>query len=257
MPSKASHAINGVLSGIGLEVRRKDRLLPSDGYYPTVATCQIPHMGSIFESFFGRRAEGTFVEVGAYDGYTYSNTWGLAERGWNGVMFEPVAEFAEQCRGRHARHPGVQIVETAVSAKPGTLALTVGGPFTTADVGQADEFRQQSWAQSEITNRVVEQQCVTLDSALDRAAIQSEFDVLVVDVEGHEESVFSGFTLGKWLPKMMIVELQDMHPTLVGMRDPHSRLYTRLLETGYVAVFKDAINTILVREELYRDRCAL
>lgn len=45
--------------------------------YPVAATCQVPFFKSIADVYafvFGYRAHGTFVEVGAYDGESFSNT---------------------------------------------------------------------------------------------------------------------------------------------------------------------------------------
>ena len=39
-------------------------------------------------TFFGDH-KGRFLDVGAYDGCTFSNTGQLAERGWSGVCVEP------------------------------------------------------------------------------------------------------------------------------------------------------------------------
>lgn len=38
--------------------------------------------------FFGKRV-GKFLDIGAFDGITFSNTRALAELGWSGVMVEP------------------------------------------------------------------------------------------------------------------------------------------------------------------------
>lgn len=34
-------------------------------------------------------SEGRFLDIGAYDGKTFSNTLALIERGWSGVLIEP------------------------------------------------------------------------------------------------------------------------------------------------------------------------
>src|SRR5258706_14970608 len=53
--------------------------------------CQIPILEGLYEQLFGQRADGCFVEVGAFDGETYGNTAGLADLGWTGLYIEPVA----------------------------------------------------------------------------------------------------------------------------------------------------------------------
>ena len=46
-------------------------------FYNLSPTCQVPRLEVIYERYFGRRIDGCFVEVGAYDGDYASNTSGL------------------------------------------------------------------------------------------------------------------------------------------------------------------------------------
>lgn len=57
-------------------------------FYPAAPYVQVPNSSFLLESVFGRTSEGLFVEVGAYDGITFSNSWGLASRGWSGILVE-------------------------------------------------------------------------------------------------------------------------------------------------------------------------
>jgi hypothetical protein len=44
--------------------------------YTVVPTCQIDHeyLNELYLKIFGYRSDGYFVEIGAYDGKTFSNT---------------------------------------------------------------------------------------------------------------------------------------------------------------------------------------
>ncbi|MEJ2122308.1 MAG: hypothetical protein P8Z76_16730 [Alphaproteobacteria bacterium] len=43
------------------------------------------------------QTEGTFVELGAFDGFTQSNTLSFEKKGWRGVLIEPVPEAFKAC----------------------------------------------------------------------------------------------------------------------------------------------------------------
>ena len=44
----------------------------------------------IFENFFPVKSDGVFVDIGAHDGITLSNTWFFENYlGWTGYCFEP------------------------------------------------------------------------------------------------------------------------------------------------------------------------
>jgi hypothetical protein len=65
------------------------------GFYLQQPPCQILHLDTLFTKFLGARDYGTFVEIGANDGVSCSNTWGLAERNWSGLMVEAIPALAD------------------------------------------------------------------------------------------------------------------------------------------------------------------
>ena len=226
----------------------------ADGWYPGQPTCQIPGLSALYSRFLGDRTDGVFVEVGAYDGVFVSNTWGLAERGWTGLMVEPVPTNAEACRRNHAGHPRVRVVETAVGAEDdATVTLQLAGTLTTANTDAFEEYKSIEWAKGSLSEETVEVPSTTLDTLLATTGTEPGFDVLVVDVEGYEATVFSRFDLPRWRPKMLIVELIDTHPDLSLLATSDARLSRSIQETGYAIVFKDHINTVFVRSDVWAD----
>ena len=222
-------------------------------YYPQQATCQIPQLHYLYSRFLGERTDGTFVEVGAYDGVFVSNTWGLAERGWRGVMAEPVPALAASCRSNHAGHPGVTVVETAVGpADQREVTLHLAGTLTTANPEAFKEYESIDWATTSLTGETVVVPCRTLDELLADQAVEPGFEVLVVDVEGFEAQVFANFDLPRWRPRMLIVELVETHPDLSATSGGgDAALGRRILEAGYVVAFKDHINTVFVHDDVW------
>jgi hypothetical protein len=53
--------------------------------YTVAHNCQIENLPNIYKEYFGEEYIGFFIELGAYDGYNYSNTCGLADLGWQGI----------------------------------------------------------------------------------------------------------------------------------------------------------------------------
>jgi hypothetical protein len=105
--------------------------------YPVAATCQIPFFRSLPELLdfvFGYKTNGVFVEVGAYDGESFSNTSGLADIGWTGHYLEPIPAYAAACAARHAGNPGVTVHGgVCIGEKDGeSVSLSTAGPFTSA-----------------------------------------------------------------------------------------------------------------------------
>jgi hypothetical protein len=118
--------------------------------YPVANTCQVPFFSSlsdIYNFVFGFKREGLFVEVGAFDGESFSNTSCLADLGWQGHYLEPIPQYAAACRRRHISNPGVTVHNIAAGQTDGVeVTLTPAGPFTSA---VADEL--QSVADSNLS----------------------------------------------------------------------------------------------------------
>jgi len=223
-----------------------------DAFYVPPASCQIPTLGFLYRLFFGRRADGTFVEIGAYDGHSFSNSSCLAEVGWRGLYVEAVPEFADLCQKRYAGNERIAVVNAAVSETVGDLTIFVGGPFSTADMETLGEMRRLEWSRSSFAeNRSVVVPRMPLDSLLAENWIRPRFEVLIVDVEGHEPEVFDGFDLARWHPQMIIAELVDTHPDLASTRGRHAHLSRTIVGHGYVIVYKDMINTMFVSRGLF------
>lgn len=224
-------------------------------YYPQEESCQIPPMALLLEKYLGKRTDGVFVEIGGFDGVHASNTWGLAVRGWRGLYIEPVPQFAHMCREHHRAHEGIDVLEVAIAA-PGrdTVELTVAGPLTSGSLPLSEAYRSTSWSR----DAVQEASTITVPAATADAVLQSwlpmssrSLDLLVIDVEGMESEVFSGLTLDRWLPVMLIVELMDNHPDFATLQGPSARLYAEILAQGYVVVFKTSLNTVFVERTLW------
>lgn len=226
----------------------------SDQYYEGQPSCQISQLDSLFQLFLGRKENGVFVEIGANDGISCSNTWGLAKRGWTGFLVEAIPEFVKQCKLNHLCHHNVSVWQVAVGDEDGKeVTFNIGGQLTTANQDLSLEYQNIVWAKSVVTSTQVKLTTQKLDTFLVNMRLQPGFDLLVVDVEGYEAQVFSGFTLSKWLPKMLIVELTDTHPNLRTNAKSDATLSQQILSVGYKIVYKDCINTVFITESVWHD----
>lgn len=224
-----------------------------DAYYGQSNSCQIADLWFLYSRFLGDRTSGSFVEIGAFDGVSYSNTWGLAERGWRGLMVEPVPDFAERCRRAHAGHPSVTVVQSAIGPADTTeITLKLAGELSTANRQIHETYSQLAWSSTYVSDHEVSVPSQTLDALLYSHDIAPGFDLLSVDVEGFEEVVFSAFDLDRWAPHLIIIELADTHPELTATAISDAGVAERITNSGYRVVFKDRINTVFVRLDVWR-----
>jgi FkbM family methyltransferase len=171
---------------------------------------------------------GTFVEAGAHDGYTQSNTYYLERhRQWRGVLVEPVPELAARCRSRrpHATVVGCALVGPAragelVGVQFGDLMSTIDSDGAHAAQGLKVAGRDPYAVQ--VPGR-------TLSAVLEDAGME-QIDVLVLDVEGKELEVLSGLELERHAPRYILIETLDRPAQQPAIDAALARRY-RLLET--------------------------
>jgi FkbM family methyltransferase len=159
---------------------------------------------------------GFFVEAGANDGITQSNTLHFERyHGWRGLLVEPIPELAKRCR-KH--RPGC-IVENAALVPPdfdgdriemtycNLMSQVKGAMKTRAE--EADHLRRGSECQKLETYALSVPAC-TLSSLLDRHGI-AHVDLLSLDVEGFELAALRGLDLARHAPTWMLIEARYRH----------------------------------------------
>lgn len=205
-------------------------------------TCQIPVLDKIYADYFGEDYIGSFVEVGAFDGMTYSNTWHLANNGWRGVYIEAHPDFAARCKEVHTNNL-VTVFPYACGSVSKEVDLTIYGEVSTTILNEWN----RAWGMDEHTPKIRVQQH-TLNYLL---APPHAIDLLVIDVEEAEIEVLKGFTIENFRPKMAIIELhekQGIKPSQKGWQTPWVDNYMK----GYEKIYADTINTIYVLAEFRR-----
>jgi FkbM family methyltransferase len=215
-------------------------------FYARPRACQLPVLGGLYEVLFGERRDGTFVEVGAYDGETYSNTSCLADLGWRGVYIEPVPDAAARCRARHAGNPATSVVECAIGDTDGTVRLWRNGPCSTVSPeAHAMHLSQGLVLDGELREIEVPQR--RLDGVLAEAGLAPGFELLVVDVDGGEAAVFAGLDLARWQPRFLLVELIEAAPSFSGQAtliETARSVRAHIAAAGYAEIFRDPVNTL-------------
>lgn len=217
--------------------------------YKVSDTCQVKDLGEIYEKYFGYPSSGYFVEVGAYDGEFVSNTSCLADHGWNGLYIEPITIHYEKCMQRH-KDNDVIVAQVAIGLEEGEMDIYYGDTLTTMNADQIKRYSEIDWAKHiSFTKTTCDQ--MRLDTLMERLEVPKNFDVLVVDVEGKESEIFKTFDIDEWKPKMLIIELEDEHPSFQKYSDlieEIKNLRSFIKSKGYKEVYKDHINTVFFNE---------
>jgi len=172
---------------------------------------------------------GTFVEVGANDPISLSQTYHLERFGWAGILIEPLRECAERLRSVKR----AQVFEVAAGGPEDegkTLPLLVAGALSTLNASIVEDVHP-----SEIRPVLVR----TLDAILQEAGI-NRIDFLSIDVEGAELAVLRGFSIKRYRSRLILIE-DD-----VESRAKHNYLKAH----GYKLVRRTALNNWYVPRDM-------
>jgi len=140
------------------------------------------------------RRGGFFVEFGAANGVTMSNTHLLEKRyGWHGILAEPNPAFHH----RLARERDVPIAKAAISATTGeALFLCAEKPaFSRLDAIVPDDTFEREGRRA-LQDRVPVP-TLSLNDLLDRHRAPDRIDYISVDTEGAELDVLSTFDFSR------------------------------------------------------------
>jgi FkbM family methyltransferase len=136
----------------------------------------------------------------------------------------------------------------AIGETAGTAEIRVMGGLSTMNDATAEHYSGVSWSmQATHTMKSVTVMIARLDEVLARNNIPHEFDLMVIDVEGCEETIVSSLLASPWRPRVLIVELVDQHPDFalnVELTGSSSRARNSLAQAGYRERFVDSFNTI-------------
>ena len=157
----------------------------------------------IVEMLGATRQVGHFLDVGAYDGKTFSNTLRLVELGWSGVCVEPSPSVFPALLKLHCDNPKIVVVNTAVAPSPGFIDFydSNGDALSTFN-----EAHRKRWAQSaQVPFRKMSLYAVNW--AMLFGAFSYLFDFINLDVEGISADLFMQLPLQRLATtKALIVE---------------------------------------------------
>jgi hypothetical protein len=90
---------------------------------------------------------GSFLDLGAYDGELFSNTAGLADRGWPGICVDAAPDAVAACGRRYADRPDVAVVHAAFATVDGedmvTIHWTPGFMYSGVRANERDDVQLQ------------------------------------------------------------------------------------------------------------------
>ena len=191
-------------------------------------------------SFLKNIEVGTFVDVGAFDGLNYSNTYDLLNKGWFGIYIEPneisCSKIKKNCMGySYILH---NVAASNVNAEGVDFYLN-------------GEFSSLEYANEVVKCQKIEQTLKTKVKTMTLDAILSDvkkYQLLSLDVEKHEIEVLMGYNISQHNPLFAIIETHEKDKRY---KNKISRYCDQYFEKNkYKKYFSDRVNTIYTHKSL-------
>jgi FkbM family methyltransferase len=181
-------------------------------------------------------SSGRLLDIGAFDGKTFSNSLALIENGWGGVLVEPSIGPFKALLALHGGNGRISLVHSAISRKSEFCKFW----GTNDGVSTLSEAHHDKWREATEFAEPYYLRTVTLVELLDY--FPGHFDFLNIDTEGSSaELMVEWFTtvvaLKRMLPKVICVEHDGVQPHIMYFATRH----------GYKCEYESDENLVLVR----------
>jgi FkbM family methyltransferase len=140
----------------------------------------------IIERYF-KGIPGTFLDIGANDGITLSNTYALTLSGWQGLCVEASPSAFEKLKITHSGNKRIQLIHAAATDYNGEIVLFESGSHLgvgdVALLSSVDKAETVKWKKETFTEITVP--AVNFETLMGLSNFK-KFDFISIDCEGCE-----------------------------------------------------------------------
>lgn len=140
-----------------------------------------------------------FLDIGAYDGKTFSNSLRLAELGWSGVCVEPSPTAFTGLLRVHKDNPEVQLVNAAIGLEDKWVTFFDSGGDA---VSSTDVHHVMRWTQSGVPFTPFQLRQVSVSSFL--AQFNRPYAFVNIDVESKNWDLFTAINWST-MPEVKVI----------------------------------------------------
>jgi FkbM family methyltransferase len=175
----------------------------------------------IYEDINNTNKKGYFIEVGAYDGYQFSNTyWFEKYRDWNGLVIEPIPHLFDKIQ--HNRW--CDSLNGAVYIKDGSVDFLHVEGYSEMISGISEAYHTQYYErvkreieQHKQKTRVLKVPCFTLNTIMSNFNVRNNrkssdvIDYLSLDCQTAEVHVLNNYDIDKNPCKVISIDLNGFN----------------------------------------------
>ena len=151
---------------------------------------QIQQDEIFLKTFDSPPTQGFYLDIGAHNGVTFSNTKTLEELGWNGICIEPNPNDYNKLV---LTRPEAKCIRVAVYNKNGSIAFSSPENGLVGGIKHTLTSQKLLWEKEGQIYKDFEVECRTLFTILEDAKAPLVIDYVTLDTEGSEADILECF----------------------------------------------------------------
>ena len=206
----------------------------------------------VLKKIFYQQEKGFYIDVGCQNPIKNNNTYLLYKKGWEGINIDLDKDNINLF---NSARPKDSNFNKAISSDIKNVELYFyhkKSPINTIDKKTSDFQKAKVTSIKKINTD-------TLDNIILNSKYKNHtFDLLSIDVEGHELDVLKGFDLYKYSPKVIVVEYLDLNVSKLEIKNLsienvlNSEIYKYLISKNYILVNSVYCDLVFVNKS-FRD----
>jgi len=206
----------------------------------------------VLKKIFYQQEKGFYIDVGCQNPIKNNNTYLLYKKGWEGINIDLDEDNINLF---NSARPNDINFNKAVSSDVKDVELYFyhkKSPINTIDKKISEFQKAKVTSVKKITTD-------TLNNIISNTKYNNQiFDLLSIDVEGHELEVLKGFDLNKYSPKVIVVEYLDLNVSKLEIKNLstenvfNSEIYKYLVSKNYILVNNIYCDLVFVNKN-FRD----
>lgn len=190
----------------------------------------------------------TYIDIGANHPFTLNNTALFYRNGSRGINIEPNPELFGLLKKYREHDVNLNI---GIAHEKGVMDFYImsAPTMSTFSLAESEMLKKET---SISVNRVIKTKTDTLAHVLNDYAQGTFPDFLSLDVEGLEEAIIESIDDHHSFPKVICIETLTYTENNTETKEQH--LIDTILDKGYILFADTYINSIFVKQELWKNR---
>ena len=185
--------------------------------------------------YFGEKSKGRFLDIGANDGITFSNTRRLVELGWSGVCVEPDPTAFVSLIANNKENSNIALINSGLGVFDGMQKFYA---MQDSLLSSFSPEQQKIWSNAPFVREYYVNQ-ISWNTLLN--LIGTDFDFVSIDAEGVSLSLLEAMPFEVVPAKMICVEHDSQISTIEKIFQHHNYREYRINDLNCIFVLKDSL----------------